>query len=174
MANRRVLIGAGTIVDEPTVRKWAQLQYLPRPRFVPLQNPLRSTATAKTMSRTKQKSGNELVWRAPNALVVPEDWKRYEMHIKTKNGEDFFRIKFDTPGQEWYEWIHIKWAGRDMIIPQSFHNKWVISQTFRDYNKEGNKYKPVRAEAFWDNIRSDNSEDPLDEKFYNEVYASVL
>lgn len=165
----RVLVWS--VADEPMIRKWDKLQYVLKPRFTPLQNPLRSTATANALQRTQHKSGNELVWRVPWWQTVPEDGKWYELMIKWNNWITRYQVMIN-PDEDWHKIWHLKytvtnWDWTQQNVNKSFtpnyHNRALVSSVFQKYNSKNNKYRPVEWEYFLDKFSEwvDTDEDVI-------------
>lgn len=171
----RVLVWS--VADEPMMRKWNQLQYMLRPRFTPLQNPLRSTATAKSLPHTQQKSGNELVWRVPWGQTVPEDWKWYELVVNWNNWLTKYQVMIepaDKKGRKWYlKYVTVNRDGSKTDTNKEFtpnyHNRALVSSVFQKYNSKNNKYRPIEWKYFLDKF-SEWVDTDEDIKRFNSLY----
>ena len=171
----RVLVWA--VVDEPMVRKWDKLQYVVRPRFTPLENPLRNTARGNSVPRAQHRTINEIIWRIPWGQTVPEDWKRYELMVTGRNWLTKYQVMIepaDKENRKWYlKYVTTNWDGSKTDTNKEFtpnyHNRALVSSVFQKYNSKNNKYRPVEWEYFLDKF-SEWVDTDEDIKRFNSLY----
>lgn len=170
---------AWAVADEPMVRKWRMLRPIIRrgPEIV-----LRKSASWNRMPYTQIKSPDLFIGISPWAEEFPEDDRRYEIKTNEDWEDKTFHVKIkeyqDKDGlfkKQWFVRYTVKNKdGKDEEFEKPFtineHNRVGISQYFKDYNSEKNKYKPLKWRKPFLSIFSDEIDTLIDEKDFNEIY----
>lgn len=179
MATNNWRVFAWAVANEPIIRKERLLRPIIKKDSTIT---LRRAARWQKIPHTQVESPNLFIGIAPWAKTLPEDNRWYE--IKTnENWEDkTFHVKIeeykDDDGLFKKQWF-VKYTTKnnkgedeevEMPFTINYHNRVDVSQYFKDYNAEENKYKPLKWRKPFLSIFSDKLDTLIDEANFNEMY----